>query len=345
MATWTGQKQAVHIFEAAAIWRQRCLLGSQSLFSESALWTRPNFEELRTLFVDNPISGKKKFNVKLQEQIGNAGPDICKLAAETLWLLYLFVSSSVMGVNLKRERIAEIWGLSKDTLPESNLLHDDELEGLANPGIAFLTKVWAEYGFLLTIMVAWKSLAPDEQTRLLKNNPWELCEWVAKIEGAGVRALRDEKKMALVFQEFVRNFFAIELDFTVTPLTMRWDAVSDKEEDLRMLPTMTTDIHLEKADRRIIIDTKYYKEPLQEHYGKQSIHSEHLYQLFSYLKNSEPRGPVYFNAEGILLYPAIGEKLSFKAKIQGHPVRVCSINLDQPWQMIRSDLLDVLLPP
>ena len=153
--------------------------------------------------------------------------------------------------------------------------------------------------------------------------------------------IRDEEKMPLVFQEFVRNFFAIEFDFKVTPLTLRWDAISDEDEDLKMLPTMTTDIHLEKGDKRIIIDTKYYKDSLQEYHGKHSIHSGHLYQLFSYLKNAEARHHSYLNAEGILLYPAIGEKLSVKVKIQGHPVHVRSINLDQPWQMIKSDLLEI----
>jgi 5-methylcytosine-specific restriction enzyme subunit McrC len=156
--------------------------------------------------------------------------------------------------------------------------------------------------------------------------------------------IRDEVKMRMVFQEFVRNFFDVESDFTVRPLTLRWDATSDNEEDLKLLPTMTTDIHLAKGDRRIIVDTKYYKEALQEHFGKQSIHSEHLYQIFSYLKNAEPLDRAYLNAEGILLYPATNEKLPFKAQIQGHVVRVCSINLDQPWQKIRNDLLAILQP-
>jgi 5-methylcytosine-specific restriction enzyme subunit McrC len=156
--------------------------------------------------------------------------------------------------------------------------------------------------------------------------------------------IRDEKKMPLVFQDFVRNFFAIESDFKVTPLSLRWDATADREEDLSLLPTMTTDIHLEKGERRIIIDTKYYKESLQEHHGKRSIHSGHLYQLFSYLKNAEARHNTYLDAEGILLYPAIGEKLSVNVTIQGHPVHVRSINLDQPWQTIKGDLLQVLQP-
>jgi MoxR-like ATPase len=190
MAIWTGQKHAVQVFKAAEVWRQRCLLGNQSLFSDSTLWTKTNFEELKTLFVDNPILGKRTFYDKLQEQIGTAKPDICKLAAETLWLLYLFVSDSAMSVDRKRARIADVWKLSRESLPDSELLQDDKLKGLANPGIAFLTKVWAEYGFLFTVMVAWKTLSLDEQTRLLRNNPWELCEWVTKIDGANVRAFR-----------------------------------------------------------------------------------------------------------------------------------------------------------
>ncbi len=99
--------------------------------------------------------------------------------------------------------------------------------------------------------------------------------------------VRDENKMPLVFQEFVRNFYAIESEFNVTPLTLHWDAVSNDLEALKMLPMMVTDIHLEKGERRIIVDTKYYKESLQEHHGKESIHSSHLFQLFSYLKNAE----------------------------------------------------------
>ena len=50
---------------------------------------------------------------------------------------------------------------------------------------------------------------------------------------------------------------------------------------------MRTDIHLESANSRTIIDTKYYSETLQLHHGKNSLRSENLYQLVSYLKNCE----------------------------------------------------------
>lgn len=154
--------------------------------------------------------------------------------------------------------------------------------------------------------------------------------------------LRDEKKMAYVFENFVRNFFRLEQKaFRVASIHIQWDTAPD-EEQFQMLPIMRPDIHLEKGDQHILIDTKYYAHTLQTYHGKNTIHSENLYQLFSYLKNAEARGPAYNDAEGILLYPAVGEKIVFGAVIQGHRVRVCTVNLDQPWQKIRSELLAVI---
>lgn len=193
------------------------------------------------------------------------------------------------------------------------------------------------------------------QVQIHRNNAFyefliRICELIYEAtlpEGAGENyrftdVLRDEEKMARVFEDFVRNFFRLEqTQYQVTPLQMQWDALSD-ENQLRMLPLMRTDIHLANMDRHIIIDTKYYVEALQIHYDKKSIRSENLYQLFSYLKNAEALGDGYNDVEGILLYPAVGERLAFSADLQGHRVQVCTLKLDQPWQLIRSDLLSVI---
>ena len=61
-------------------------------------------------------------------------------------------------------------------------------------------------------------------------------------------------------------------------------------------------IHLKKETEHVIVDTKFYREALQTYHGKSSIHSEHLYQLFSYLKNAEALGDEYSRAKGVLLY-------------------------------------------
>jgi 5-methylcytosine-specific restriction enzyme subunit McrC len=101
---------------------------------------------------------------------------------------------------------------------------------------------------------------------------------------------------------------------------------------------MNTDIVLSSPTRQIIIDTKYYHSTLAEHYEKQSLKSENLYQLFAYLRNAEARGPEFRHAEGILLYPTVGAELKARYRIQGHRVTAATVNLDQPWPKIASEL-------
>lgn len=59
----------------------------------------------------------------------------------------------------------------------------------------------------------------------------------------------------------------------------------EKKKNLEFLPVMKTDITLKKGNKILIIDTKYYQNNLQERYGKKTIHSNNLYQIFAYVKN------------------------------------------------------------
>src|SRR4029077_20536403 len=64
-----------------------------------------------------------------------------------------------------------------------------------------------------------------------------------------------------------------------------------------------TDVCLDSSSRKIVIECKFTSDVLQENWGKLSARSEHLYQLFAYLKHLERRGGVHENCEGLLLYP------------------------------------------
>lgn len=194
------------------------------------------------------------------------------------------------------------------------------------------------------------------QVQIHRNNAYydfllKVCELVFEVtlpESGGDRYrftefLRDERKMARVFEDFVRNFYRLEQNkFDVLPLQLNWDATADIGSDLGLLPVMRTDVHLRGNQRNIIIDTKYYGDAFQEHFGKVSIRSENLYQLFSYVKNAEAHGSEYSNVEGMLLYPAVDESIDARFVIQGHAIQVRTIDLDQPWPRIRRDLLDLL---
>jgi hypothetical protein len=190
LAIWTGQKHSASVLKAANAWRENCLQRDGSVFSDRNLWTKQNISQLKTLFLNNLIEDERSFYEKLRVQIGGAAPEISQLAAEVVWLLLLFVYESRFGAERKRQRISEIWRFSEESLPESLYLNDDCLAGFANPGTSFLTRIWLEFGFLLTVLETWKSLSNSEQTSLLRENPWGLCRWITSIDGGDVRGFR-----------------------------------------------------------------------------------------------------------------------------------------------------------
>lgn len=155
--------------------------------------------------------------------------------------------------------------------------------------------------------------------------------------------LRDEREMARVFEEFVRNFYRLrQRAFRVRPYQLEWQAVPLETNGVGRLPAMRTDVYLESADRRIIIDTKYYADALQQHRGSRSFRSDNLYQLFAYLRNdavAEATAPL---AEGVLLYPETQHELDATYAVHGHRVRLATVDLSKPWYLIEERLLELL---
>ncbi len=153
---------------------------------------------------------------------------------------------------------------------------------------------------------------------------------------------REEKAMARLFEAFVRNFYKVETNFSVSSDSITWQFESNNIEDLEMLPSMLTDITLRGKNQKIIIDTKYYKEAFKTRYEKQKINSSNLYQLFSYLKNQETGSDLTLSCEGILLYPSTQNDFVYSFKYENHKIKIMSINLNQDWQDIKTDLLKIV---
>ncbi len=153
---------------------------------------------------------------------------------------------------------------------------------------------------------------------------------------------REEKAMARLFEAFVRNFYKLESDYNVSSDAIKWKFTSENAEDLLMLPSMLTDISLVKSNRKIIIDTKYYKEAFNTRFEKQKFDSSNLYQLFAYIKNQETEEEKTKNCEGILLYPTIHQDFSYSFNYEKHKIRIISINLNQDWKEIKEALIKIV---
>lgn len=157
--------------------------------------------------------------------------------------------------------------------------------------------------------------------------------------------LRDEKKMAGLFERFLRNFYKSNLpDYKVTSDQIKWDVGAGESEAIDFLPKMKTDIVLLSKVRKIVIDAKYYKEALSSYYDAKKFHSNNLYQLFTYIKNlaASDKHPLNKVCEGMLIYPTNGYNLNHSFVLNGHKVDIVTVDLSKPWKCIESDLLSFI---
>ncbi|MCD7913842.1 MAG: hypothetical protein LUG96_00335 [Tannerellaceae bacterium] len=154
---------------------------------------------------------------------------------------------------------------------------------------------------------------------------------------------REEKKMALIFEAFVRNFYKLEQHtYSVLRERLKWQFRAKEDNHRRFLPRMETDISLENEKEKIIIDTKYYTQTLISHYDREKIYSGNLYQLFSYLMNLKDQSEKSRQATGILLYPTVEQEYDLEYQYQQHPIRIHTVNLNAHWTDISRRLKEII---
>jgi 5-methylcytosine-specific restriction enzyme subunit McrC len=156
---------------------------------------------------------------------------------------------------------------------------------------------------------------------------------------------RDERRMRRIFEKFVRNFFARrQSTFEVKSERMSWSATALEGSDLGLLPEMLTDVSLRSVNRTIIIECKYSEAVYQSRFLAEKLRSSHLYQLCAYLRNLEYKGEVDLLADGILLYPTAEKSIDQSYYLHGHRVRLRTLDLNQPWTRIESQMLSLIDP-
>ena len=161
---------------------------------------------------------------------------------------------------------------------------------------------------------------------------------------------RDEATMWALFEEFVAGFYEREQRvYRVNPRGRRrieWaDAYAEDEANGGRIPAMIADVVLESAQRRIILDTKYYKDALSSGRGSGTgkLKSGNLYQLLAYLRNRQATRPQGGRHDGILLYPQVGnEPLRAKIRLEGFWIQARTVNLNQDWHLIHDEMLETI---
>jgi 5-methylcytosine-specific restriction enzyme B len=190
------------ILEAAAEWKERCLLHDGSLLSDRRLWTIENLKQLETYFVNNLDTGEGTFWEKLEEQLGPASPTGKQLAAEMFWVIYVIVYHKSLTGDTKRLQIRRVWGWSGEPFPDADRFMGKVLDvGIANPGQGYNTNRWREFKFFIELMLVFKSLSQQDREQLLAD-AWRFAAWVDRQSISRARQFRH----ALLYLLFPAHF-------------------------------------------------------------------------------------------------------------------------------------------
>lgn len=148
-----------------------------------------------------------------------------------------------------------------------------------------------------------------------------------------------DEHMNRLFEKFVLEYYKVHhKGVSVNTEHIEWDIDMEKSPMIDFLPAMNTDITLRKGNHVLIIDTKYYGSTLQYYFNKATIHSNNLYQVFSYVKNEDKcnTGEV----EGMLLYAKTQEEISpnLDAFFGKNRIRVKTLDLNKEFMDIARQL-------
>lgn len=150
---------------------------------------------------------------------------------------------------------------------------------------------------------------------------------------------RDDRQMPRLFERFLFRFYEKEQQpFAVTNPHLRWQ-LEGSPADVARIPVMRTDLVLTGNERVIVADAKYYVETLTERFGANTVRSEHLYQLTAYMRHV---GRPAHEVSGLLIYPRTTASVRVDVTLDGFALRVATVNLDQEWEGVHRELLELI---
>ena len=154
----------------------------------------------------------------------------------------------------------------------------------------------------------------------------------------------DEQRMCRLYEKFILEYYRKEYKNQITANASQIPWQLDNEEN-SMLPVMQSDIMLQRGDRFLIIDAKYYEHSTQVQFDKHTLHSGNLYQIFTYVKNKEYElRDKDHKVSGMLLYAKTDEEVypNNVYQMSGNQITVRTLDLNQPFAEIAGQLDEIV---
>lgn len=148
----------------------------------------------------------------------------------------------------------------------------------------------------------------------------------------------DDKDLCRLYEKFILNYFRREHpELRSSSEQIAWALVGNRSP---FLPVMQSDVILRAGQKTLIIDAKYYANNLQNRYGdSHSIHSNNLYQIYTYVDNYRKLHPDE-EVSGMLLYARTDALLQPDSEIPLHDITISirTLDLNQEFRDIAAQL-------
>jgi len=151
----------------------------------------------------------------------------------------------------------------------------------------------------------------------------------------------DEQRMCRLYEKFILEYYRKEFPKIHAAASQIPWALDDGSGT--MLPIMQSDITLSFENKTLIIDAKYYSHTTQNQYDVHTLHSNNLYQIFTYVKNKVAEVGGEHVVSGMLLYAKTEEEIQPDGVFQmsGNKISVKTLDLNREFKEI-ADQLNVI---
>ena len=178
----------------------------------------------------------------------------------------------------------------------------------------------------------------NQTYRMLMNVCWLVAKGLLQTQADGPSHLMDfldEQRMSRLYEKFILEYYRREHpELNAGAPYITW-VLDDGFDD--MLPAMHSDIMLTRGGTVLIIDAKYYGHTMQQQFNKRTIHSNNLYQIFTYVKNKEAElAGQEHEVSGMLLYAKTDEEIQPDGVYQmsGNQISVRTLDLNMEFEEI-----------
>ena len=154
----------------------------------------------------------------------------------------------------------------------------------------------------------------------------------------------DEQRMSRLYEKFILEYYRRHFPkLHASAAQIPW--VLDDDVNT-LLPIMKSDITLSSGNDVFIIDAKYYSYTTQIQYDVHTLHSNNLYQIFTYVKNKEAElsGVPHRKTAGMLLYARTDEAFQpdYTFCMSGNVISVKTLDLNCEFCQIAEQLNHII---